>query len=79
VFVQQPDGFMSEGTEHKVLRLKKAMYGLHLVPMACNAKLDVTLTTLGFMRSSFEPAIYVRCWGSIAKGYRAPMREEKKT
>jgi hypothetical protein len=57
VFVQQPGGFV---TEHKVLRLRKALYGLHQAPRAWNAKLDCTLSSLGFVRSSSEPAIYTR-------------------
>ena len=28
VYVQQPVGFVDEGNEHKVLKLKKALYGL---------------------------------------------------
>jgi hypothetical protein len=32
VFVQQPGGFVKEGSEHKVLRLRKVLYGLHQAP-----------------------------------------------
>jgi hypothetical protein len=55
VFVEQPEGFIKKGSEHKVLRLKKALYGLHQVPRAWNTKLDVTLTSLGFKKKSSEP------------------------
>jgi hypothetical protein len=41
--VQQPEGYEKKGSEHKVLKLKKVMYGLHQVPKAWNSKLDVTL------------------------------------
>jgi hypothetical protein len=60
VSVQQPTSFVKEGNEHKVLKLKKAMCGLHQAPRAWNAKLDDTLTSLGFMRSSSKPVIYTR-------------------
>jgi hypothetical protein len=60
VFVQQPEGFVKKGSEHKVLKLRKALYGLHQAPRAWNAKLDCTLSSLGFVRSSFEPAINTR-------------------
>jgi hypothetical protein len=43
VYVQQPEGFMKIGSEHKVLKLRKALYGLHQAPRALNAKLDATL------------------------------------
>jgi hypothetical protein len=34
VYVEQPVGFIIAGKEHKVLKLKKALYGLHQVPRA---------------------------------------------
>lgn len=60
VFVEQPQGFISVGNEHKVLKLHKALYGLHQAPRAWNAKLDDTLLSLGFRRSPMEYAIYTR-------------------
>lgn len=60
VYVQQPAGFVIAGQEHKVLKLNKALYGLHQAPRAWNAKLDSTLLSLGFRRSPSEAAIYVR-------------------
>jgi hypothetical protein len=32
VYVEQPAGFIIAGKEHKVLKLKKALYGLHQAP-----------------------------------------------
>jgi hypothetical protein len=60
VYVQQSKGFVKVGSEHKVLKLKKALYGLHQAPRAWNAMLDATLISLGFMRSLSEPAIYIK-------------------
>ena len=60
VYVEQPVGFIVAGKEHQVLKLKKALYGLHQAPHAWNAKLDDTLLSLGFQRSPSEHAIYVR-------------------
>ena len=34
VYVEQPLGFVKRGNEHKVLRLKKALYGLYQAPRA---------------------------------------------
>jgi hypothetical protein len=34
VYVEQPMGFIIAGKEHKVLKLKKALYGLHQEPRA---------------------------------------------
>jgi hypothetical protein len=43
-----------------VLKLKKALYGLHQAPRAWNTKLNDTLLSLGFRRTTAERAIYVR-------------------
>jgi hypothetical protein len=60
VYVQQPSGFIIADTEHKVLRLHKALYGLRQALRAWNAKLDDTMVSLGFQRSSSEHGIYTR-------------------
>jgi hypothetical protein len=65
VYVQQPAGFIVLGKEHKVLKLRKALYGLHQAPRAWNAKLDSTLLSLGFRRSPSEHAIYIRRKGNM--------------
>jgi len=40
VYVQQPKGFIMEGEESKVYRLKNALYGLKQAPKAWNAYID---------------------------------------
>ena len=60
VYVQQPAGFIVSGKEHKVFRLRKALYGLHQAPRAWYTKLDDTLLSLGFRRSESEHAVYIR-------------------
>lgn len=60
VYVDQPPGYEVAGQEGKVLRLHKALYGLHQAPRAWYAKLDETLTSLGFTRSALEHAVYRR-------------------
>jgi hypothetical protein len=58
--VEQPASFIKKGSEEKVLKLKRALYGLHQAPRAWNAKLNDTLIELGFTRSPSEPSIYTR-------------------
>jgi hypothetical protein len=65
VYVEQPTGFIVAGKEHKVLKLKKALYGLHQAPQAWNAKLDGTPLSLGFRRTPSEHTIYIRWNGNV--------------
>ncbi|CAA7391865.1 unnamed protein product [Spirodela intermedia] len=60
VYVEQLAGFISTDNEHKVFKLKKALYGLHQAPRAWNAKLDETLLSFRFRRSPLEHAIYTK-------------------
>jgi hypothetical protein len=60
VYEQQPPGFVIKNGSGKVLKLKKALYGLRQAPRAWNAKLDSELTRLGFVRNPLEHAVYRR-------------------
>ena len=60
VYVRQAPGFAVKGKEHKVLRLRKALYGLRQALRAWNAKLDATMAELGFTRCASEHALYTR-------------------
>jgi hypothetical protein len=60
VYVHQPPGFAIPGKEGKVLRLRKALYGLRQAPRAWNTKLDSTLRRMGFEQSPHEAAVYRR-------------------
>jgi len=64
VYVSQPAGFVVDGAEHKVLRLKKALYGLRQAPRAWNAKLNDNLLSLGFQKSTGEHSVSVRGSGN---------------
>jgi hypothetical protein len=60
VYVQQPPGFVVQGSNGRVLKLKRALYGLRQAPRAWYARLDSELTKLGFTRNPLEHAIYKR-------------------
>ena len=49
---------MVAGKERKVLCLIKALYGLRQAPRAWYAKLDASLASLGFQRSTSEHVVY---------------------
>jgi hypothetical protein len=52
VYVQQPPGFVDGKNKHKVLRLHKALYGLHQAPRAWNQKLDASLMSSASLAAS---------------------------
>jgi hypothetical protein len=65
VYVEQPSDFIVTSKEHKVLKLKKALYGLHQAPRAWNMKLYDTLLSLGFWRTPSKHVIYVWWNGNV--------------
>lgn len=58
VYVSQPEGFEVKGSESKVYRLNKALYGLRQSPRAWNNKLNSILNELKFYKCSKEPSVY---------------------
>lgn len=58
VYVTQPEGFVVSGSEHKVYKLNKALYGLRQAPRAWNEKLNKVLEGLRFVKCSKEPSLY---------------------
>ncbi|XP_066365624.1 uncharacterized mitochondrial protein AtMg00810-like [Miscanthus floridulus] len=63
VYVKQPPGVVV-GNGDKVLKLRKALYGLRQAPRAWNFKLDKELIALGFVRSKLEHVVYRRSYKS---------------
>ena len=60
VYVHQPAGFVDGNNPGKVLKLRKALYGLRQAPRAWNAKLDASMSSLGFSRCEQDHALYRR-------------------
>jgi hypothetical protein len=60
VYVRQLAGSIIAGQEGKVLRLRKALYGLRQALRAWNSKLDDTLKKMDFVQSEHEHAMYSR-------------------
>jgi hypothetical protein len=58
VYVTQPLGFVDDDNKHKVFCLRKALCKLRQSPRAWNAKLDATMVSLGFKKSSSEHGVY---------------------
>ena len=63
VYMQQPEGFVVEGREHLVCRLKCSIYGLKQSPRCWNSTID---GYLGFLQSVSDPCIYIAAVGELA-------------
>jgi len=59
IYMEQPQGFVHQGSEHLVCKLHKSLYGLKQFPKASNQKLDVFLKSIEFMKSEVDPSVYV--------------------
>ncbi|RVW16037.1 Retrovirus-related Pol polyprotein from transposon RE2 [Vitis vinifera] len=51
IYVEQPQGFVVDGEENKVYKLKKALYGLKQAPRAWYTQIDNYFIENGFIRS----------------------------
>ena len=60
VYMTQPEGFIEQGKEHLVCRLKRSIYGLKQSPRCWNHALDSQLKGMGFEQTSSDPCLYVR-------------------
>jgi len=60
VYIQKPPGFVIEGREHQVYKLRKALYGLRQAPRAWNRKIDSVLLKMQFTKCMVEHGVYVK-------------------
>jgi hypothetical protein len=59
IYLEQPKGFIQKGTENKVCRLRKAIYGLKQAALQWNKALHKSLLEMGFIRTHADPGIYI--------------------
>jgi len=60
VYVEQPQGFVKQGEEEKVYRLKKALYGLKQAPRAWFSKIEKYFAEEGFEKCDFEHTLFIK-------------------
>ncbi|KAI5334092.1 hypothetical protein L3X38_024225 [Prunus dulcis] len=60
VYVDQPSGFVIQGSEDKVYKLKKALYGLKQAPRAWYEEINSYFIKTGFYRSPSEATLYTK-------------------
>ena len=59
VFIRQPEGFIVEGKENFVCRLKNSIYGLKQSPRCWNIAIDDYLKKVKFVQTEGDPCLYV--------------------
>ncbi|GKD45674.1 retrovirus-related pol polyprotein from transposon TNT 1-94, partial [Tanacetum coccineum] len=60
VFVEQPQGYVVQGNEGKVYRLRKALYGLKQAPRAWYGRIESYFLKEGFEKCPYEPTLFVK-------------------
>ena len=59
IYMEQPEGFKVPDQEHKVCRLRKAIYGLKQASRVWNLAFHALLVETGFKRTYSDAGIYV--------------------
>ena len=60
VYMKQPEGFVIRGKENKVLRLKKAIYGLKQASHSWWEELKTSMSQLGFKHTQSDAGVFAR-------------------
>ena len=58
VYMEQPEGFVLPGNEHKVCKLTKSLYGLKQAPKQWHEKFDSVILEYGFKHNGADRCIY---------------------
>lgn len=58
VYMEQPEGFVLPGNEHKVCKLIKSLYGLKQAPKQWHEKFDTIILSNGFKHNNADKCIY---------------------
>jgi hypothetical protein len=60
VYIDQPLGYMKQGHENQVYKLKKALYGLKQAPRAWYSRIDEYFAKEGFLKCPYEHTFYIK-------------------
>ncbi|KAL8106255.1 hypothetical protein AgCh_029879 [Apium graveolens] len=60
VYVDQPEGFVKQGCEHLVYKLRKALYGLRQSSRVWFERIEAYLLAEGFQQSQSEPTLFFK-------------------
>lgn len=67
VYVDQPQGYVQQGKENKVYKLRKALYGLKQAPRAWYSRIAAYFSRSGFHQCPYEHTLFVKsgCTGEL--------------
>ena len=60
VFIDQSSGYAKLGNEHKVYKLKKALYGLNQAPWAWYNRIETYFLNEGFKKCPYEHTLFIK-------------------
>ena len=60
VFIEQPPRYIKIGDEHKVYKLKKALYELKQAPRAWYSYIEAYSLKVGFLKCPYEHSLFVK-------------------
>lgn len=60
IYLEQPEGYIVEGSEGKVLKLKKSLYGLSQSPKIWQDKVQAFLISINFKQCEIDHCTYIR-------------------
>ena len=60
IYMEQPEGFVVKGQEHKVCKLVKSLYGLKQAPKQWHEKFDKIILEFGFKINEHDRCVYYK-------------------
>ncbi|GKF04269.1 retrotransposon protein, putative, ty1-copia subclass [Tanacetum coccineum] len=64
VYMEQPEGFVSQKYPNRVCKLKRSIYGIKQTSRQWNKRFDDEIKKFGFNQNRDEPCAYVKASGS---------------
>ena len=64
IYMNQLEGCVADGNEHKVCKLVKSLYGLKQAPKQCHEKLDNMLVSNDYLINEADKCVYLKSFDS---------------
>ena len=60
IYMQQPPGYVEQGKEHLVCKLKKSLYGLKQSPRCWNTAFREYMESIHYKQSAADPCVFIK-------------------